>query len=160
MGLHTGEGALGGDNYSGIDVNRAARVAGAASGGQVIVSDATRILVEREVPAGVSLRDLGVHRLRDLNLPMRLYDLVVEGLPADFPAPRTLDARPGNLPAQLTSFVGRERRPPRSSASSAGPGWSPSPAPAAPASPGWPSTSPRSCGPDSATARSSPTCPR
>jgi predicted ATPase/class 3 adenylate cyclase len=108
MGLHTGEGTLGGDNYSGIDVNRAARVAGAASGGQVIVSDATRVLVEREVPAGVSLRDLGIHRLRDLNLPMRLYDLVVEGLPADFPAPRTLDARPGNLPTQLTSFVGRE----------------------------------------------------
>jgi predicted ATPase/class 3 adenylate cyclase len=108
MGLHTGEGALGGDNYSGIDVNRAARVAAAASGGQVIVSDATRVLVEHEVPAGVSLRDLGVHRLRDLNLPMRLHDLVVAGLPADFPAPRTLDARPGNLPAQLTSFVGRE----------------------------------------------------
>jgi predicted ATPase/class 3 adenylate cyclase len=108
MGLHTGEGALGGDNYSGIDVNRAARVAAAASGGQVIVSDATRVLVERELPAGVALRDLGVHRLRDLNLPLRLHDLVVAGLPADFPAPRTLDARPGNLPAQLTSFVGRE----------------------------------------------------
>jgi class 3 adenylate cyclase len=108
MGLHTGEGALGGDNYSGIDVNRAARVAAAAAGGQVIVTDATRVLVERQAPAGVTLRDLGVHRLRDLNLPMRLHDLVIAGLPADFPAPRTLDARPGNLPAQLTSFVGRE----------------------------------------------------
>jgi class 3 adenylate cyclase len=51
MALQTGEGTLGGDNDSGIDVNRAARVAGAASGGQVIVSDATRVLVEREVPA-------------------------------------------------------------------------------------------------------------
>jgi len=108
MGLHTGEGALGGDNYSGIDVNRAARVAAAAAGGQVIVTDATRMLVERQAPAGVTLRDLGVHRLRDLNLPMRLHDLVVAGLPADFPAPRTLDARPGNLPARLSSFVGRE----------------------------------------------------
>jgi class 3 adenylate cyclase len=108
MGLHTGEGALGGDNYSGIDVNRAARVAGAASGGQVIVSDPTRVLVEHDLPGGVSLRDLGTHRLKDLNLPMRLHDLVVAGLPADFPAPRTLDARPGNLPAPLTSFVGRE----------------------------------------------------
>jgi len=86
MGLHTGEGALGGDNYSGIDVNRAARVAAAAAGGQVIVTDATRMLVERQAPAGVTLRDLGVHRLRDLNLPMRLHDLVVAGLPADFPA--------------------------------------------------------------------------
>ena len=56
----------------------------------------------------MTLRDLGVHRLRDLNLPMRLHDLVVAGLPADFPAPRTLDARPGNLPARLSSFVGRE----------------------------------------------------
>jgi predicted ATPase/class 3 adenylate cyclase len=108
MGLHTGEGALGGDNYSGIDVNRAARVAAAAGGGQVIVSDPTRVLVERDLPDGVSLRELGTHRLKDLNLPMRLHDLVIAGLPADFPAPRTLDARPGNLPAQLTSFVGRE----------------------------------------------------
>jgi predicted ATPase/class 3 adenylate cyclase len=109
MGLHTGEGVLGGDNYVGIDVNRAARIAGAAHGGQVIVSGATRGLVEHAVPEGTSVRDLGEHRLKDLNLPMRLYDLVIEGLPADFLPPRTLDARPGNLPAQLTSFVGRER---------------------------------------------------
>jgi predicted ATPase/class 3 adenylate cyclase len=108
MGVHTGEGTLGGDNYSGIDVNRAARVAAAAAGGQVIVSDPTRALVEHALPDGVSLRDLGTHRLKDLNLPMRLHDLVIAGLPADFPAPRTLDARPGNLPARLTSFVGRE----------------------------------------------------
>ena len=109
MGLHTGEGTLGGDNYVGIDVNRAARIAGAAHGGQVIVSGATRGLVEHAVPGGTTLRDLGEHRLKDLNLPVHLYDLVVEGLPADFLPPRTLDARPGNLPAQLTSFVGRER---------------------------------------------------
>ena len=109
MGLHTGEGVLGGDNYVGIDVNRAARIAGAAHGGQVIVSGATHGLVEDAVPEGTSVRDLGEHRLKDLNLPMRLYDLVIEGLPADFLPPRTLDARPGNLPAQLTSFVGRER---------------------------------------------------
>jgi predicted ATPase/class 3 adenylate cyclase len=109
MGLHTGEGALGGDNYSGIDVNRAARVAAAAAGGQVLVSDPTRVLTEHELPDGVSLRELGTYRLKDLNLPMRLHDLVIAGLPADFPAPRTLDARPGNLPAPLTSFVGREQ---------------------------------------------------
>jgi predicted ATPase/class 3 adenylate cyclase len=108
MGLHTGEGVLGGDNYVGIDVNRAARIAGAANGGQVIVSGATRGLVEQAVADGIVLRDLGEHRLRDLNLPIHLYDLVIEGLPADFLPPRTLDARPGNLPTQLTSFVGRE----------------------------------------------------
>jgi predicted ATPase/class 3 adenylate cyclase len=107
MGVHTGEGVLGGDNYLGIDVNRAARVADAAHGGQVIVSGATRGLVDRGLPDGVSLRDLGEHRLKDIAQPEHLHDLVIEGLPADFPPPRTLDARPNNLPLQLTSFVGR-----------------------------------------------------
>jgi predicted ATPase/class 3 adenylate cyclase len=108
MGVHTGEGTLGGDDYVGIDVHRAARIADAAHGGQVILSDATRGLVRYALPAGASLRDLGVHRLRGIADPERLHELVVEGLAADFPAPRTLDARPNNLPLQLTSFVGRE----------------------------------------------------
>ncbi len=108
MGLHTGEGVRGGDNYVGIDVNRAARIAAAAHGGQVIVSDATRGLVQHALPEGASLRDLGEHRLKDIALPVRLHDLVIEGLEADFPPPRTLDARRDNLPPQLTSFVGRQ----------------------------------------------------
>ncbi|MGH9283706.1 MAG: adenylate/guanylate cyclase domain-containing protein, partial [Acidimicrobiales bacterium] len=108
MGVHTGEGSLGGDDYVGIDVHRAARIADAAHGGQVIVSDATRALVRHALPAGASLRDLGVHHLRGLVDPERLHQLVVDGLAADFPPPRTLDARPNNLPLQLTSFVGRE----------------------------------------------------
>jgi predicted ATPase/class 3 adenylate cyclase len=108
MGLHTGEGVRGGDDYAGIDVHRAARIADAAHGGQVIVSDATRGLVAHALPDGVALRDLGMHRLRGIADPERLHQLVVEGLTADFPAPRTLDARPNNLPPQLTSFVGRE----------------------------------------------------
>jgi predicted ATPase/class 3 adenylate cyclase len=108
MGLHTGEGVLGGDDYTGIDVHRAARIADAGHGGQVIVSDATRGIVQHALPAGATLRDLGVHRLRGIAEPERLHQLVVEGLTADFPAPRTLDARPNNLPLQLTSFVGRE----------------------------------------------------
>src|SRR5439155_2359258 len=108
MGLHTGEGARGGDDYVGIDVNRAARISEAAHGGQIILSDATRGLIERALPDEVTLRDLGDHRLKDIARPERLYDLVIEGVPADFPPPRTLDARPNNLPAQLTSFVGRE----------------------------------------------------
>jgi predicted ATPase/class 3 adenylate cyclase len=108
MGLHTGEGISGGDDYVGIDVNRASRIADAGHGGQVIVSDATRALVEHALPGGTSLRDLGEHRLKDLAHPERLHHLVVEGLPAEFPPPRTVDARPNNLPAQLTSFVGRE----------------------------------------------------
>jgi predicted ATPase/class 3 adenylate cyclase len=108
MGLHTGEGILGGEDYVGIDVNRAARIADAAHGGQILLSGATRALVEQALPDGASLRDLGEHRLKDISHPERLHDLVIEGLPADFPPPRTLDARPNNLPLQLTSFVGRE----------------------------------------------------
>ena len=108
MGVHTGEGTRGGDDYVGIDVHRAARIADAAHGGQVIVSDATRGLVQHALPAGVSLRDLGPHHLRGIEDPEGLHQLVVDGLPADFPPPRTLDARPSNLPPQLTSFVGRE----------------------------------------------------
>ena len=74
MGLHTGEGTLGGDDYAGIDVHRAARIGDAAHGGQVIVSDATRGLVEHTLPAG-SLRDLGPHHLRGLADPERLHQL-------------------------------------------------------------------------------------
>jgi predicted ATPase/class 3 adenylate cyclase len=108
MGLHTGEGVLGADGYVGMDVNRTARIAAAAHGGQVIVSDATRGMVVRAMPEGASLRNLGEHRLKDIANPEHLHDLVIEGLPSDFPPPRTLDARPSNLPVQLTSFVGRE----------------------------------------------------
>jgi predicted ATPase/class 3 adenylate cyclase len=109
IGLHTGDGRLGGDNYIGIDVNRAARITGAGHGGQVLLSESTRALVERSLPGGVAFRDLGEHRLKDLTHPERLYQLIVEGLPAEFPPPRTLDARPNNLPLQLTSFIGRDQ---------------------------------------------------
>ena len=108
VGVHTGEGILGGDDYVGLDVHRAARIADAAHGGQVIVSDATRGLVQHALGAGVSVRDLGLHRLRGIADPEPLHQLVADGLRSDFPPPRTLDARPSNLPAQLTSFVGRE----------------------------------------------------
>ncbi|MDP8928589.1 MAG: AAA family ATPase [Actinomycetota bacterium] len=107
MGLHTGEGSLGGDNYLGLDVNRAARIAEAAHGGQILISDATRSLIERRLPPGTRLRDLGRHRLKDLTQPERLYQVVIEGLEQDFPQPRALDARPNNLPVQLTRFIGR-----------------------------------------------------
>jgi predicted ATPase/class 3 adenylate cyclase len=107
MGLHTGEGRAGGDDYVGIDVNRAARIAAAGHGGQVLLSDATRGLVEHVVPGGVRIRDLGEHHLKDIAHPEHLFDLVIEGLAADFPPPTTLDARPNNLPGRLTSFVGR-----------------------------------------------------
>ena len=107
MGLHTGEGRLGGDNYVGIDVHRAARIGAAGHGGQVVLSDATRALVELELPDGVTLRDLGSHGLKDLRHPEHLHDLVIAGLPADFPGLRTTSGRPTNLPTLLTRFIGR-----------------------------------------------------
>lgn len=109
MGIHTGEGVLGGGDYVGLEVNRAARIAAVAHGGQILLSSATRGLVEHALPDGVSLRDLGEHRLKDIAHPEHLHDVVLEGLAADFPPLRTLDARPNNLPVQLTSFVGREK---------------------------------------------------
>ena len=107
MGLHTGAGILGGDNYLGLDVNRAARIAAAAHGEQILLSDATQSLVERCLPPGTRLRGLGQHRFKNLTEPERLYQIVIDGLEQDFPPPRTLNARPNNLPVQLTNFIGR-----------------------------------------------------
>ncbi len=108
MGLHSGDGMLDADGeYVGADVHRAARVAGAGHGGQVLLSETTSALVADELPEGVAIRGLGEHRLKDLR-PERIFQLVIDGLQSDFPPIRTLDRRPNNLPTQLTSFVGRE----------------------------------------------------
>jgi predicted ATPase/class 3 adenylate cyclase len=109
MGLHTGEGELGGDNYLGVDVNRAARIAGAGHGGQVLLSESTRALVAPAIPPDVQLRDLGEHRLKDLPAPEHLYQLVIAGLPAEFSALRTLDSSLTNLVEAETPLIGRER---------------------------------------------------
>ena len=109
MGIHTGEvEAIGGD-VIGYTINRTARIAAVAHGGQVLLSDATRGLVADDLPAGATLRDLGPHRLKDLREPEHLVQLVIEGLAFSFAPLRSLDARPNNLPTQLTSFVGRDR---------------------------------------------------
>jgi predicted ATPase/class 3 adenylate cyclase len=107
MGLHTGMATLGADNYVGIDVNRAARIAAAAHGGQVLLSTATHALVAGAPLGDVRFRDLGEYRLKDLDRPERLIQLIVPGLADEFPPPRTL-AVPSNLPSQVTSFVGRD----------------------------------------------------
>jgi predicted ATPase/class 3 adenylate cyclase len=108
IGLHTGEATLVGNEYLGLDVHRAARVAAAGHGGQVLVSETTRALVDHALPPGLTLKDLGMHRLKDLARPERLFQLTVEGLPADFPPLKTLETTPNNLPTQLTSFIGRD----------------------------------------------------
>jgi predicted ATPase/class 3 adenylate cyclase len=108
MGIHTGDGALGGDSYVGVDVHRVARIANAGHGGQVLLSAATRMLVEASLPEGVTIRDLGEHRLKDLSRPELLSMLVLDGLADTFPPLRTVDAVPNNLPTQLTTFLGRD----------------------------------------------------
>jgi predicted ATPase/class 3 adenylate cyclase len=109
MGLHSGEAGVAGGTLVGLDINRAARIAAAAHGGQILVSDATRALVSGVLPDDIHLHDLGEHRLRDLAGPERLVQLDADDLLETFPAVRSLDARPNNLPTQLTTFVGRER---------------------------------------------------
>jgi len=97
MGLHTGEPARGDEGYVGLDVHRAARIAAAGHGGQVLLSQATADL------AGVDVRDLGLHRLKDLSAPERLFQLGTD----DFPPLKTLHET--NLPIPATPFLGRER---------------------------------------------------
>jgi len=109
MGLHTGEATPTGADLVGLDVHRAARIAAAAHGGQILVSEATRAVIGAALPDGVGLHDLGEHRLKDLAQPERLYQVVADGLRAEFPPLRSLEATPNNLPLQLTSFVGRAR---------------------------------------------------
>src|SRR5690242_750355 len=108
MGLHTGEPALTGEGYVGIDVHRVARICSAGNGGQVLISRATRELLGEDLPDGASLRDLGEHRLRGLTQPQRIYQLLAPGLATDFPPLRTVDRGPETLPIQPTALVGRE----------------------------------------------------
>lgn len=108
MGLHTGEGRLSGDDYIGLDVHRAARIASAGHGGQVLVSDVTSRLASTSLPDGVALRDLGTHRLKDIEQPEHLSQLAIDGLPDRFPSLRALDVQQTNLPSAVTSFIGRE----------------------------------------------------
>jgi predicted ATPase/class 3 adenylate cyclase len=109
LALHTGEADLRGGDYYGAVVNRCARLRAIAHGGQTLVSQTTGELVRGVLPGGTALRDLGEHRLKDLDRPDRVFQLLSPGLPSDFPPLRSLDLLPNNLPLQLTSFVGRER---------------------------------------------------
>ena len=102
MGLYTGEPTLTEEGYVGLDVHKGARIGASGHGGQVLLSQATRALVDAEVV------DLGPHRLKDLSAPERIFQLAADGLPSRFPPLKTLDAGMVNLPTARTSFVGRE----------------------------------------------------
>jgi predicted ATPase len=107
MGVHTGEATVAGDGYLGLSVHRAARIAAAAAGGQVLVSEATAALVRDHLPDGTTLRRLGEYRLKDFPHAAALYQLDVAGLPTDFPPPRTPPLRPA-LPAPSGELLGRD----------------------------------------------------
>jgi predicted ATPase/class 3 adenylate cyclase len=107
MALHTGAATPRDNDYLAPSLNRLARLIAAGTGGQILVSEATRDLLRDVLPAGIQLRPLGEHRLRDLRESERVFQVVGEGLPDDFPALRSLTNLIGNLPAELTTFVGR-----------------------------------------------------
>src|SRR4029453_12393261 len=110
MGLHSGAAEPAEDEiFRGPALARAARVMAAAHGEQILISASTVALLERSLPEGASLRDLGDHTLRGFSRAERLYQVVVPGLRADFPPIQTREALRTNLPRALTSFVGRER---------------------------------------------------
>ncbi|MDQ3937961.1 MAG: adenylate/guanylate cyclase domain-containing protein, partial [Chloroflexota bacterium] len=107
IGLHTGEPELRGDDYVGVDLSRVARITAAGHGGQILASEPTRRDAS-EPAAPATFIDLGQHRLKDLIEPEHLFQVVAPGLPTEFPPIRTIDTRPRRLPAQVTSFLGRE----------------------------------------------------
>ena len=109
MSLHTGAADERDGNYFGPTLNRVARILSAGYGGQVLLSEAMRELLDQTLPDGVAVQDLGVHRLKDLSRRERIYQLVVQGLRAEFPPLRSLDLFRHNLPIELTSFIGRDQ---------------------------------------------------
>ena len=107
--LHTGAADERGGDYFGPAVNRVARLLSIGHGGQTLLSGVMHDLVLGTLPSQASLRDLGEHRLKDLSRPEYVYQLVAPELASEFPALRSLESLPNNLPLQMTSFVGRER---------------------------------------------------
>ncbi len=108
MGIHAGDALVASTGYVGIAVHRAARIMHAGHGGQVLLSAAAASLVADDLPDGARLVDLGAHRLKDFDQPVKLYCLAHPDLDADFPPLVTLDRRPNNMPADVSSFVGRQ----------------------------------------------------
>ena len=110
MGLHTGEVRVrGGDHVDYTPINRCARVPAAAHGGQVLLTKATGELVAGRLGGGFGLKELVEFRLRDLDEPELIFQLIHADLPADFPPIHTVAGATGNLPLQVSSFIGRTR---------------------------------------------------
>ena len=108
MAVHIGEAESRDDDFFGPTMNRASRIMAAGHGGQVLLSGAAAEALDGRLPGGVTLADLGKHRLKDLTLPEHLFQVLADETSSSFPALRTLDSRPHNLPMQATEFLGRE----------------------------------------------------
>jgi len=108
IGLHVGDASERDGDYFGPAVNRTARLMSIGHGGQILLSGIMRELAESDFPAGTALVDLGSRRLKDLTEPEQVWQLSIDGLPQEFPALASLDARPNNLPAQLSRLIGRD----------------------------------------------------
>ncbi|MGB8521262.1 MAG: adenylate/guanylate cyclase domain-containing protein, partial [Candidatus Tumulicola sp.] len=108
MAIHTGSADARDGDYFGPTVNRVARLLAIGYGGQILVSRVTAELSEGSLQTDVTFRDLGEHKLKDVDRRERVYQVCASKLTADFPPLRSLDAFPNNLPYQLTSFVGRD----------------------------------------------------
>jgi predicted ATPase/class 3 adenylate cyclase len=109
MGIHTGEAQLRDGDYYGGTLNRAARIMSIGHGGQILISATTLQVAREHLPESVSNLDLGLHHLKGLNRPEQIFQLNAPDLQDEFPALRSLTYATNNLPAQLTSFIGRER---------------------------------------------------
>jgi predicted ATPase/class 3 adenylate cyclase len=109
MALHTGATHERDGDYFGPPVNRVARLLSAAHGGQILLSSSTQELVRDQLPPQTHLKDLGERHLKDLSRPERVFQLTASDLPSEFPALRTLESYPNNLPLQATPLIGRER---------------------------------------------------
>jgi len=109
MALHTGEVEYRNHDFYGQSLNRVARILAAGYGGQILLSQTTYGLVRDLLPTGISLRDLGQHRLKDIQHPEHIFQVVFPDLHSDFPPLKTLDYLPNNLPTQLTPFIGRQQ---------------------------------------------------
>jgi predicted ATPase/class 3 adenylate cyclase len=109
MGIHTGAPVRTQEGYAGLVLHQGARIMSAGHGGQVVLSQVTADLVRGDLPAGMAVRDLGIHRLKDLPEPEHLYQLDVDGLPTEFPSLRTLGDQRNNLPTPGTRLIGREK---------------------------------------------------
>jgi predicted ATPase/class 3 adenylate cyclase/Tfp pilus assembly protein PilF len=109
MALHVGVTEERGHDYVGPVLNRVARLLSAGHGGQVLLSDPIYDLLRDILPPGVTVADMGEHRLKDLIRPEHIYQLILPDLPSEFPPLKTLDNYPNNLPVQVTSLIGRQR---------------------------------------------------